>query len=59
MKINKQRTTIFILVTVFIVFILLSIFNNSKTVDTSEAIINKPWEKEISISNSDYMKHYL
>ncbi len=59
MKINKQRTTIFILATVFIVFILLSIFNNSKTVDTSEAIINKPWEKEISISNSDYMKHYL
>lgn len=26
---------------------------------TSEFLINKPWEKEIHIVNSDYMKHYL
>lgn len=59
MKINKQRTTFFILAVAVIIFILMSIFNNNHTVDTSEYVINKPWEKEIRIANSDYMKHYL
>lgn len=59
MKINKQRTTLFILAVAVIIFILMSIFNNNHTVATSEYVINKPWEKEIRIVNSDYMKHYL
>ena len=59
MKFNKQRTTLFILTIAIVIFILMSIFNNNHTVDTSEFLINKPWEKEIHIVNSDYMKHYL
>ncbi len=59
MKFNKQRTTLFILAIAIVIFILMSIFNNNHTVDTSEFLINKPWEKEIHIVNSDYMKHYL
>lgn len=59
MKFNKQRTTLFLLVAALIVWILLSIFNNNHTIDTSETLINKPWEKEIHIDNSDYMKHHL
>ena len=59
MKFNKQRTTLFILAIAIVIFILMSIFNNNHTVDTSEFLINKPWEKEIHIANSDYMKHYL
>lgn len=59
MKINKQRTTLFILAVAVIIFILMSIFNNNHTVNTSEFVINKPWEKEIRIANSDYMRHYL
>lgn len=59
MKFNKQRTTLIILAIAIIIFILMSIFNNNHTVDTSEYLINKPWEKEIHIVNSDYMKHYL
>lgn len=58
MKINKQRTTFFILAVAVIIFILMSIFNNH-TVNTSEFVINKPWEKEIRIANRDYMRHYL
>lgn len=59
MKWNRQRTTLFIVVGALIVFVLLSIFNNNHTVDTAETLIDKPWEKEIRIGNSDYMKHYL
>ncbi len=59
MKFNKQRTTLFILAIAIVIFILMSIFNNNHTVDTSEFLINKRWEKEIHIVNSDYMKHYL
>lgn len=59
MKFNKQRTTLFILAIAIVIFILMSIFNNNHTVDTSEFLIDKPWEKEIHIVNSDYMKHYL
>lgn len=59
MKFNKQRTTLFLLATAIVIFILMSIFNNNHTVDTSEFLISKPWEKEIHIVNSDYMRHYL
>lgn len=59
MKFSKQSTTLYILAIVIVIFILMSIFNNNHTVDTSEFLINKPWEKEIHIVNSDYMKHYL
>lgn len=59
MKLNKQGTTLLILAMGIIVLILLSIFNNNHTVDTSEVLIPQPWEKDIRIINSDYMKHYL
>lgn len=60
MKLNKQgTTTLLILAMGIIVLILLSIFNNNHTVDTSEVLIPQPWEKDIRIINSDYMKHYL
>lgn len=59
MKFNKQRTTLFILAIAIVIFILMSIFNNNHTVNTSEFLIKKPWEKEIHIVNSDYMKHNL
>ena len=59
MKFNKTRTTLFILLAAIIVLILMSIFNNNHTVDASEMITERPWEKNIRIVNSDYMKHYL
>lgn len=59
MKVNRQRTTIFIIVLVIIVLVLMTVFNNNHIVDTSEFLINRPWEKEIRIGNSDYMRHYL
>lgn len=58
MKFNKQRTTVFILAIAIVLFILMSIFNNHYTIATSEFLIDAPWEKEIHIINSDYMKHY-
>lgn len=59
MRFNKQRSTLLIFSSIILILILLSIFNNNHTVDTSEMLINKPWEKEIVIENSDYIKHYL
>lgn len=59
MKFNKQRTTVFILAIAIVLFILMSIFNNHYTIATSEFLIDAPWEKEIHIINSDYMKHYM
>lgn len=59
MKFNRQQSNIFLLLTAIIMLILMSIFNNSHTVITSDILIDRPWEKEIKITNSDYIKHYI
>lgn len=59
MKLNKQQTTFFIGFILLTIFLWMTIFNNSHTINTTEILVNKPWEKEIHIDNHEYLQHYI
>lgn len=59
MTLNKRKSFLYLSVLTVIAFIFFSIFNNSHTIETHDTVIDRPWEKYISIYNWDYLKHHL
>lgn len=59
MTLNKRQSYFYLLLLTVIAFIFLSLFNNYHIAETQYTLVERPWEKYISIYNWDYISHYL